>query len=272
MKISVIIPTYKPLSYLWECLNSLIQQTYPKTDFEIILVLNGCCEPYKSDINHYIATSMQGVNINFIQIDEGGVSNARNIALDKAKGEYITFIDDDDFVSPDYLKELYEKASPDTISLAYPYAFEDGNMTQLPYRITDVYNKIACNGKQYYPRARKYFSGSCIKLIPMSFIQERRFNRNFKNGEDSLFMFLISNKFRWVNLTDKSAIYYRRIRLNSATTTKKSISNVIKNSLNLIVEYTRIYLHSPFDYSLSFYFTRILGACKSALYARKNPL
>ena len=88
MKISVIIPTYKPLSYLWECLNSLIQQTYPKTDFEIILVLNGCCEPYKSDINHYIATSMQGVNINFIQIDEGGVSNARNIALDKAKGEY----------------------------------------------------------------------------------------------------------------------------------------------------------------------------------------
>ena len=126
MKISVIIPTYKPQDYLWECLNSLVAQTFPKEDFEVILVLNGCCEPWKSNIQQYIDARMQGMNVNYIQTDEGGVSNARNIALDFAKGDYVTFIDDDDLISPTYLEELYEKAAPDTVSLCYPYAFNDG--------------------------------------------------------------------------------------------------------------------------------------------------
>ena len=98
MKITVIIPTYKPGSYLWKCLDSIKNQTFDKVDFELILVLNGCNEPYYTDIKKYIATNFIGYNINFIQTDVGGVSNARNIALDKAKGKYITFIDDDDFV------------------------------------------------------------------------------------------------------------------------------------------------------------------------------
>ncbi|MCF2604299.1 glycosyltransferase family 2 protein [Parabacteroides distasonis] len=55
MKIFVIIPTYKPQAYLWECLDSMVAQTFPKEEFEVILVLNGCTEPYKSDIERYIA-------------------------------------------------------------------------------------------------------------------------------------------------------------------------------------------------------------------------
>lgn len=54
MKISVVVPTYKPKYYLWECLNSLKEQTFPVDDFEILLVLNGCCEPYKSEIEEYL--------------------------------------------------------------------------------------------------------------------------------------------------------------------------------------------------------------------------
>ena len=54
MKISVIVPTYKPQAYLWECLNSLCLQTLSKEDFEVILVLNGCCEPYKTQIQQYL--------------------------------------------------------------------------------------------------------------------------------------------------------------------------------------------------------------------------
>ena len=54
MKISVIIPTYKPKEYLWECLDSLYNQTLSKQDFEVLLVLNGCDEPYKSNIRKYI--------------------------------------------------------------------------------------------------------------------------------------------------------------------------------------------------------------------------
>ena len=257
---------------MWECLDSIVNQTYPKSNFEVILVLNGCKEPYKSGIENYVLNKMQGMNVHFMHTDLGGVSNARNIALDNATGEFITFIDDDDFVSPFYLEELYKKASHDTISLCYPYAFNDGDMTQLPYRITELYDKTAYKGKQCFLNARKYFSGPCMKLIPRNFIQNRRFDKNFRNGEDCLFMFLISDKFKWVDFTDSLAIYYRRVRINSAATTKKSIFKIIENSLSLIVEYTKIYLKSPRKYSLLFYYTRILGACKSVLYARKSPL
>ena len=116
MKISVVVPTYKPKYYLWECLNSLKEQTFPVDDFEILLVLNGCCEPYKSEIEEYLLKNVMS-NVYLIQVDQPGVSNARNIALDYAKGSYVAFIDDDDYVSPFYLEELYAKASLDTISL-----------------------------------------------------------------------------------------------------------------------------------------------------------
>ena len=96
MKISVIVPTYKPKEYLWECLDSLVAQTLPGREWELLLVLNGCCEPWRTQIEQYIGSKMQGMNVVFVQTDTPGVSNARNIALDRARGEYITFIDDDD--------------------------------------------------------------------------------------------------------------------------------------------------------------------------------
>ncbi len=267
MKISVIIPTYKPKEYLWECLDSLVKQTFSKEDFEVILVLNGCCEPWKEEIETYIASKMQGMNVNFIQTDTPGVSNARNIALDNARGEYVTFIDDDDFVSPKFLQELYEKATPNTVSLCYPFAFNDGDSaTQIPYRITEAYNYCVENNKNTLTsKVRKFFSGPCMKLIPMSFIQDRRYDVRFKNGEDSLFMFLISDKIKTVSFTSREAVYYRRYRENSAVTSKRSRKSIVLNSLYAIRLYTKYYMKSPVNYNFYFYITRVLGAIKSVL-------
>ena len=124
MKISVIIPSFKPQGYLWQCLDSICNQTFSKGDFELILVLNGCKKPYDEQIKAYIENHTY-VNWNYIQTDVPGVSNARNIALNVAKGEYVAFIDDDDYVSPSYLEELYKKASYDCVSLSHPSAFYD---------------------------------------------------------------------------------------------------------------------------------------------------
>ena len=98
MKISVIVPTYKPKSYIWECLDSIYNQTLPKNDYELILVLNGCNEPYSTQIRAWLSKH-ESLGVQFIQTDESGDSNARNLALDHVKGEYVTFIDDDDFIS-----------------------------------------------------------------------------------------------------------------------------------------------------------------------------
>lgn len=271
MKISVIIPSYKPQNYIWECLDSLKNQTFSKSDFEIILVLNGCNEPYKTQIDNYIEKNLQGYNLNFIQTDQGGVSNARNIALDVAQGEYITFIDDDDFVSEVYLEELYLKATPEVISLCYPYAFDDGKIeVQRNYAITDVFDKNVCGGKQEYQRGRKYFSGPVMKLISKNYISDRRFDVRFRNGEDSIFMFLISDKFKFVDFTSKEAVYYRRYRENSAVTMKRSKMKIINNQLKMIVEYLKIYFRNPLKYDFKFFVTRILGAVNMILFSFKN--
>ena len=72
MKNSVVIPTYKPQSYLWDCLNSMIAQTFPKEDFELILVLNGITEPCKSQIQEYMDSKKKGMNVKFIHTEQGG--------------------------------------------------------------------------------------------------------------------------------------------------------------------------------------------------------
>lgn len=264
--ISVIIPTYRPQAYIWECLLSLATQTLPKNLYEIIIVLNGCNEPFHSQIQQYIIDYLSAHQVQLIQTDTGGVSNARNIGLNVAKGEYISFIDDDDYVSPGYLEELYTLADANTIVLAYPYAFHDGNPeTQLPYRITDAYDyciKHHCHS--IASRARKFFSGPCMKLIPMCFIQDRRFDPCFKNGEDSLFMFLISDKFQTLKFTTTQAIYYRRYRKGSANFSTNRLQR-LKNAIRLFVAYTQIYLSNIKQYNFNFYITRILGSVRAII-------
>ena len=263
MKITVIVPTYKPQAYLWECLDSIYNQTFNKSDYELILVLNGCNEPYNSQIKDWLSEH-KDLQVQFIQTDQGGVSNARNIAIDNARGGYVTFIGDDDLISTAYLKELYGKGIPDTVSLCYPYAFNDRDIEkQLPYSITKAYDYICKHKcKKLSSMVRKFFSGPWMKLIPMSFIHDRRYDVRFKNGEDSLFMFLISDKIKKVAFTSKDAVYYRRYRDNSAYTRSKTKREIIANKTSLIKAYISIYLRKPQKYSLLFFITRLLGTLR----------
>ena len=98
-QISVIIPTYKPGAYLQECIESIGQQTIAKEMFELIIVLNGCDEPYRSNINTLLDKCQGNINVRILQTDQPGVSNARNMSTDEAQGELICFLDDDEMVS-----------------------------------------------------------------------------------------------------------------------------------------------------------------------------
>lgn len=265
MKISVIIPTYKPQSYLWECLDSICNQTFPKADYDVIIVLNGCNEPYRTQIIDYIEKHSE-VKWNFVQLDQGGVSNARNYAIEHSDGEYVAFVDDDDVISPTYLEELYSCADADTIPLSCTIAFNDGDMgKELSFEMTDVFRVNAGKHKVPFTLARKFFGGPCMKLIHRSVIGDKRFNPNFKNGEDSLFMFSISDKVKYASFTSENAIYYRRFREGSAVTKKRSLANKFGNAFRMIVEETRIYFLGFGRYNTNFYITRMLGAIRGAI-------
>jgi glycosyltransferase involved in cell wall biosynthesis len=266
MKISVIIPTYKPQSYLWECLDSVVQQTFPKECFEVVLVLNGCTEPYKSEIEKYIAEKMQGMNVNFIHTEEGGVSNARNLALDVAVGEYITFLDDDDYISDCTLSELYEVANKGFVPICNTLAFWDETKVELKnYIIKSEFEKCSQKDNVSIVDARRFFAGPVRKLIHRDVIGNRRFDKRFKNGEDSLFMFLISDRIRLVSCTSHQSLYYRRLRHSSANMLQRGFWERLKNSISMIIEYTRIYFSNRKNYDLKLYCYNILGAVKTAV-------
>ena len=259
MDITVIIPSYKPKEYLFACLDSVINQTLDISNYEVLVILNGCNEPYYSTINHYLESiDTFCPTVKVYQIDEAGVSNARNFGLDKAQGEYIAFIDDDDYVSPFYLEELLRISAPGVVGISSTMAFNGD--TQYEYHLSYVFDKLSDNGRIPYFKAKSYFSGPCMKLIHCSVIRDRRFDRQLKNGEDTLFMFEISDSLSDVMFTSKKAIYFRRIRPDSAVTKKRSFSDISNSNLYQIKRYCKIFFSSPSNYSFSFFVTRV-GGC-----------
>ena len=258
--ISAIIPTYKGEAFISKLLDSLINQSIDPKLFEAIFIVNGEPDSTPDIIKKYQKENPQ-INI-ILTYSDPGVCNARNVGIDLSTREYSIFIDDDDYVSPFYLEELYAKASLDTISLCYPYAFNDGTPEiQLPYYITDAYEYCSRQTRclKLSSKVRKYFSGPCMKLIPMDIIKERRFDVNFRNGEDTLFMFLISDRFRYFAITSPSAVYYRRYRLGSALFNKRSLKERVVNCILHQFYYVRIFISNPFKYNFTFFVSRFLG-------------
>lgn len=262
-KVSIIIPTYKPGYYLWDCLNSFCNQTFRKDFFEIILILNGCNEPFKTTIKEWINTHKE-LNINFIQTDAKGVSNARNIGLNIAQGEYIGFVDDDDFVSEGYIEELYSKARPNIVSLSYAISFfENAKDVLIPYRKTFCYEKRVKKGIQSINAVSTYFSGPVYKLIHRNIIRNKRFPLDFENGEDTIFNFDISDKIKYAVLTDKKATYYWRRRKNSAQSNLSTFNAKFNRMKRMIYRFSTIYFKQFWRYNFIFYITRILSTIKS---------
>lgn len=261
MQISVIIPTYKPQDYLWQCLDSLNAQTLDKKQWEVIVVLNGCAEPWLGELHAY-QQSHPDLPMQIIHTEQAGVSNARNIGIERAKGEYIGFIDDDDYVSDTYLEQLLQIAKKDTIALSYTQAFSDTE-SYIPYYIEQEYQHKAQYGKQAFYKAKKYFGGPCMKLIHRDIIGDTRFDTRFRNGEDSVFMFEVSKRITYVQFTDTHAVYYRRIRTGSASMEQQFMYSM-QNKWNMIKAYHAVYWKEPGSYNLWFYWTRIL-ACFHAL-------
>ncbi len=101
MKLSVIIPCYNTAPYLHRCIDSVIAQTY--SNLEIILVDDGSTDDTPEVCDEY---ATKDVRIHVIHKTNGGVSEARNVALEIATGEFVTFIDSDDYVEPYMYEEM----------------------------------------------------------------------------------------------------------------------------------------------------------------------
>ena len=125
MKFSVIVPVYNVERYLAKCLDSILTQSYD--DYEIIVVNDGSPDNSQAIIDEYAAKYPE--KIKAFKKENGGLSDARNFGIQKAQGDYLLFIDSDDYVAENLLKELdavISKEGPDMVRFSGQVIYEDG--------------------------------------------------------------------------------------------------------------------------------------------------
>lgn len=114
MRLSIIVPIYKVENYLHKCVDSLLQQDLSPEEYEIILVDDGSPDGCGAICDNYAS---QYCNIKVIHRPNGGLSAARNSGINDAQGDYVQFVDSDDYLEPSVLKTLIEKMDADHLDI-----------------------------------------------------------------------------------------------------------------------------------------------------------
>lgn len=269
IKVSLIIPSYAPGYYLYECLDSLCKQTLDKNLYEVIIILNGCNEPYFGMITDYVNKHSDCL-FTLKQTDMPGVSNARNIGIELAKGAFLTFVDDDDIISPTYLESLLKVSSDTCVGCANSYSFEDDIAKKTDNFITVAYarnKRRPFNSFSY----RQFLSPPVCKLIHRSIIGDNRFPTNLKRSEDSVFCMKIARNIRDMKLANEDCIYYIRKRFGSATRKKEASWSLLSELLDIEWTYLKVWLAHPFSYNVKFVLSRMYAAVRNTIgYLKSN--
>ena len=273
MEVSVIIPTYKPKEYIWQCLDSLEKKTINSSKFEVLIVLNGCKEPYFDKIKEYIAPFSSACHFKLLQTDIPGVSHARNVGVENAEGRFLCFLDDDDFVSPEYLEGLYSCMNkPDVdVVVSNVKAFDENTGNLSDDYLTRSFRRNKQNKDLNLCAMRSLFSTVWCKAIRREVVADRKFDESFRIGEDALFMASVTNRVKSVRFAPEEAVYYRRLRMESASRGKMSLGFIAGNALKLWQQYAKIYFSDVSHYDGGFFLTRLLAVVKNhALLFKKN--
>lgn len=132
-KISIIIPVYNVAPLIGQCLDSLLKQTH--TNLEIICVNDGSTDNSLEILNQY---KEKDTRIIVIDIENQGVSNARNVGLQQATGEFVSFVDSDDWVALNYCETLYKVAKQENADIVMCTYMREYEHSSFP---TYIFNK-----------------------------------------------------------------------------------------------------------------------------------
>lgn len=143
-EISVVVPVYKVRDRIIRTLESLKAQTFK--DFEVLFVDDGSPDDSSDFADNYLKDS--DVAYKIIKKKNGGVSSARNLGIEEAKGEYIMFLDSDDYIDKNMLKGFYDKILEGNFDVLYcAYVFEESNEKEITNNMKDL-NYGEVSGKE----------------------------------------------------------------------------------------------------------------------------
>lgn len=173
-KVSVIVPVYNVENYLAKCLDSLVSQTYQ--NIEILVVNDGSKDHSEHIIQEYAQKYPEKIKP-FIK-ENGGLSDARNFGIDHATGDYLGFVDSDDYVAPSMFEEmvhLAEKNQSKMVICNIQKVDENGKVTQKLTQIPNMPEKIDLGNNFSVFSDLSYFA--CNKLFKKELFRDKKFKK-----------------------------------------------------------------------------------------------
>jgi len=207
-KVSVIIPVYNVEKYLERCLNSVINQTY--SNLEIVLVNDGSTDNSKDICDKY---EKQDKRVKLINKPNGGLGSARNKGISESTGEYILFLDSDDYIDLTAIEKMMHYAEEyDIVCCGFD-------------RISEETKKIYSKELIEFPMEEIFIENSIMetaflnpaswgKLIKKSLIKNMEFSNNKKSIEDILFYLELVPKVKKIKIV-KEILWHYMVRENS---------------------------------------------------------
>ncbi len=237
IKYSFIVPVYNTLKYLDKCLKSLINQTYK--DFEIIIANDGSTDDSKSIISSY---EKKYNNIKVINQKNEGLSSARNNGVKKARGKYLLFIDSDDYVEKDLLKQIDEKID-DCDVLRYQAVTEDEDGNNIK-----VFNEKAfdtLNGFDAFKELSNYrfVELACLYVYKKDYYLNNNFE--FKKGvyhEDYGLIPYVIYKAKKVKSISYAGYHY--VQRCGSIMNSKDYKKTVKKAFDMLEQYKSLRLFS----------------------------
>lgn len=221
--ISIIIPVYNIQNYIGKCIESILKQDYES--YELIIVDDGSSDKSREICCKYSETDKR---IKVFHKEKGGVTSARNLGIVKSTGDYIAFIDGDDWVDSNYISSFVKeikKYSPDIVCSGAYWAYENKiveHKIDLPYGYyskSDIEKRIFPilieneNGEYFTPSLwAKFFKKEIIEKYQLSL------DTKIKIGEDNACVKTCIYNSKSIVLIEESLYYYRQ---NPTSATKK---------------------------------------------------
>lgn len=230
-KVSVIVPVYNTARYLRQCLNSLKNQTLDNCEF--LCVNDGSTDNSASILKEY---AQQDNRFRIIEQVNSGVSTARNTGLKNAKGDYICFVDSDDYIDLNQLENTYKLALDNNADIVvfggtcFPTkSWADNNLNTKSTVFDNNIINVLFNQNGSRPFVwNKLFKATIIKNNKIIF------DRDLTIGEDQAFVFDVFPYAKKVVFTDKKFYYYRQQYASAMANINSNPTNKLKEHINLV--------------------------------------
>lgn len=216
-KVSLIVPAYNVKKYIRKCIISIENQTYQ--NYEIIIIDDGSTDG-TSDI--ILEAAAGNPKIKVLNGGHKGVSNARNMGLDYVEGDYVTFVDSDDFLCENYLEKLVSWLEQENVDLAICGTNDVSEEEKIVKQSVQIGAEILDNDQflSDIVLCKKYTCTVWGKIYKYEFIKNLRFDTSISISEDFKFLYYLSLKIKKVYY-NSMPLYNWLVRSNSALHTAR---------------------------------------------------